>query len=348
MRRALKVALGVGGNRVRENGIRFAEAYPPLAGLLVRTEAAMSRAWEQGEGFLSVAAQGALLGRGKRLRPSVLLLSAECVGGATDSTVALAAVVELVHAASLIHDDVVDEAPRRRGRRSANAMWGSKVSVLLGDYLIARALELLPVGERERLVPALARVAASMCSGQIAELTAAGRPVPEAQYVEIARSKTGSLFGFCGQVGAETAGADASLAAALSAFAERFGVAFQFADDILDLVGTDGQSGKPEGTDLTEGKFTLPLILAAKTGGAGVCERLEEVVCRGPMSEADLRVVRELVESAGAIEAAWDRVRAWLDAAREQLECVPDSAARSTLAAACGELFPMPVMAEER
>jgi octaprenyl-diphosphate synthase len=328
--------------------MQLAEAYPELAGLLERTETAISQVSAEGDGFLGAAVQRALLGRGKRLRPSILLLSAECAGGATDTTVSLAAVIELVHAASLVHDDVVDEAARRRGRRSANALWGNKVSVLLGDYLIARALELLPGGARERFVPALARIAARMCSGQIAELQSAGRPLAEREYAEIARSKTGCLFGFCGQAGVQTAAGDPSLAAALSEFGERFGIAFQFADDILDLVGTDGQSGKPEGRDLAEGKFTLPLILAVEAGRTDVSERLQTIVSKRPRSEADILLVRELAESVGAIDAAWDRARAWLDSAREPLACIPDSPARSALAAACGEMFPMPVMAADR
>ncbi len=328
--------------------MRLVEVYPELAGLLERTETAISQVSGEGDGFLSAAVRRALVGRGKRLRPSVLVLSSECAGGATDTTVSLAAVVELVHAASLVHDDVVDEAARRRGRRSANALWGNKVSVLLGDYLIARALELLPRGARERFVPALARVAARMCLGQIAELRSAGRPLSEREYAEIARSKTGCLFGFCGQAGVQTAGGDPSLAMALAEFGERFGVAFQFADDILDLVGTGGQSGKPEGRDVSEGKFTLPLILAVEAGRTDVSERLQAIVSKRPRSETDILLVRELVESVGAVEAAWDRTRAWLDSAREQLDCIPDSPARSALAAACGELFPMPVMAADR
>ncbi len=323
------------------------DTYPALENLLSRTEAAITRAWGRNDDFLAMAAERALVGRGKRLRPSILLLSAECAGGATETSVVLAGVVELVHAASLVHDDVVDEAASRRGRRSANAMWGNKVSVLLGDYLIARALELLPSGERERFLPALASVAARMCSGQVAELRAAGRSLTESDYVGIARAKTGSLLSFCGRAGAETAGGEPGVAQALARFGEKFGVAFQFADDILDLVGTNGESGKPEGRDLAERKFTLPLIMATEIGGRAISGKLEAVLAQVDISDGDVRLARELVESAGAIQVAWERVRAWLAAARADLDRIPDSEAKTALAEACGELFPMPVMAAE-
>jgi len=250
--------------------MKLIDFYPNLAPLLAQVDSHLAELWMDSDDFLGMAAERSLSGRGKRLRPSMLLLAAECAGSATDRSVVLGAVVELVHAASLIHDDVVDEATSRHGRRSANAIWGNKVSVLLGDYLIARALALLPEGERDFFVPELTDVAKRMCLGQIRELRAAGHPVVKSDYVEIARSKTGSLFSFCGQAGVRTASGTSRMAKTLARFGEKFGVAFQFADDILDLIGTDGRSGKPEARDLAERKFTLPLILAVEMGGRSV------------------------------------------------------------------------------
>jgi len=327
-------------------GMQLVDLYPGLAALLTRVDAGVQRVREGDGHFLGLVARQAVSGRGKRLRPSVLLLSAECAGGATDSTIALAGAVELVHSASLVHDDVVDEAPSRRGGRSANSLWGNKVSVLLGDYLLAQALAMIPGGKREWFVPGLAEVAARMCAGQVTELRAAGKPLTEADYLDIARAKTGCLFGFCGRAGARTGEGSEALVAALGAFGERFGVAFQLADDILDLVGTDGRSGKPEGRDIAERKFTLPLIMAAEMGGRALAGELVALLGRDEILSEDVLRVRELVESAGAVELAWGRVRKWLAAARRELEPVPDGEARTALAAACGELFPMPVMAE--
>ena len=251
---------GVGaGSRLPQAGsMRLAELYPALDGLLARVERGIEQVWTGERGFLGTAAQRALSGRGKRLRPSILLLAAECAGGATETSLALASVVEVLHTASLVHDDVVDEAVSRRGRRSANAMYGNKVSVLLGDYLIARALNLIPPGESEWLSPLVAEVAAAMCAGQVKEVRAAGAPLTEEEYVEIVKGKTASLFALCGRIGARSAGGPPEVVESLARFGESFGVAFQFADDILDLVGTNGRSGKPEGRDLAQRKFTSP------------------------------------------------------------------------------------------
>ncbi len=325
---------------------QLVDLYPWMAELLAKVEADIRQVQEKDSDFLGLAARQAVSGRGKRLRPSLLLLSAKCAGGVTASSIALAGVVEIVHSASLVHDDVVDGASSRRGRRSANARWGNKVSVLLGDYLIARAFELVPMADREWSVPELAGVAAQMCTGQVTELRAAGRPLTQAEYLEIAQAKTGALFGFCGYAGARTAGGSETTAESLHAFGEKFGVAFQFADDILDLVGTDGRSGKPEGRDLAEGKFTLPLILAVEMGGPSLAAELTALLGREEVLTEDVLKVRELVESTGAVEAAWKRISEWLASARGELEDLPDGEAKLALMALCGELFPMPVMAE--
>ena len=337
---------GGGANHIcRMERRAIIEAYPPLADLLAQVEADLQRVWEGDAEFLRGAAQEVLSGPGKRLRPSLLLLSAECSGGANERSVAVASVVEIVHTASLIHDDVVDESHSRRGRRSARALWGSKLSVLLGDYLIARAFRLLPEQDHRELSTRLAEAARRMCDGQIRELRNAWRPVTEAEYLDIVAAKTGSLFGFCGGAGALTAGASLEAAAALARFGERFGVAFQLADDILDFVGTNGRSGKPAGRDFLEGKLTLPLILMAERGGAQAREHLTRLTEARAASLDELEAVREMARAAGAIEDAWSRFEAWLTEARKQLSPLPDTPAREALLGLAGEHFPLPVMA---
>jgi octaprenyl-diphosphate synthase len=328
--------------------MELARLYPALADLLAEVEASIRRVWEGDSRFLRDAARRVLSGRGKRLRPSIVLLAAECAGGATEASIAIASVVEVAHAASLVHDDVVDDADYRRGRDSAKAVWGNKVSVLLGDYLIARAFHLLPEGERERVLPQVAAMARQMCEGQVQELQAAHRRLREAEYLEIVRAKTGSLFGFCGRAGVETAGGPPAMAAALEKFGERFGVAFQMADDILDLVGSNGRSGKPAGRDLAEGKLTLPLLLAAERGGRETWAALERLLKMDKMTARDVQDALDIAESTGGVEFAWARVREWLAAAREQLAEVPASDAKEALLAAAGKRFPMPVMSSQR
>jgi octaprenyl-diphosphate synthase len=273
----------------------------------------------------------------------VLLLAAECVGRASETSISLAAAVEIVHTASLVHDDVVDDSAARRGRRSANALWGNKVSVLLGDYLVAQAFDMLPKARREDWITQLLAVAQRMCEGQVRELRSAGRRLSERVYLEIVRAKTGALFGFCGRAGAETAGGSEAMLSALGEFGELFGVAFQFADDILDLVGSNGHSGKPEGRDLAERKFTLPLIMAA-AADRDARVALEEIVRSGGAREEALRQAREIAQATLAIDAAWRRVRDWQEAARARLSVLPASGARDALLAMAGERFPLPMM----
>jgi geranylgeranyl pyrophosphate synthase len=238
----------------------------------------------------------------------------------------------------------MDGAASRRGIRSANAVWGSRLSVLVGDYLVTRALDMVPLGQREKFLPQLCEVARHMCVGQAEEMRACGRQLAEGRYLQIVRLKTGSLFAFCGRAGAQTADGSAETTAALERFGEAFGVAFQLADDILDFVGCDGRSGKPEGRDLAEHKCTLPLILAAERGGEGVSGRLQRVLSGEQPSAADLQAARELAEATGAVAQAWSKVDEWRRAARRELTAVPPSSARDALGKLCGDGFPMPVM----
>jgi octaprenyl-diphosphate synthase len=323
--------------------VQHVEIYPPLPGLLSRVESEIQRVWESERGFLSLSVRKVLSGRGKRLRPAVTLLAAEAAGGAGDRAVTFAAVVEIVHTASLIHDDVVDGALSRRGRRSAKADWGNKVSVLLGDYLIARAFTILSHEDRDRLAPALAEVARRMCDGQIQELRLSGRVISEAQYLDIVRAKTGALFGLCGKAGVVTAGGAPEMAEALQRYGEEFGFAFQIADDILDLVGSNGRSGKPQGRDLAERKTTLPLILAAKRSRE-LRAQFNALLGAGQITADSARCARELVESTRALEHSWSRVHESLVRARAALEPVPESEAKRALLAMAGDRFPLPVM----
>lgn len=332
--------LGSGASRAQ-----LTDLYPRLGDLLARAEERTARLGGADWGFLGEAAAEVLAGPGKRLRPTVLLLSAECCGGATERSLAMAAIVEIVHAASLVHDDVIDEAPSRRGRRSAKDLWGNKISVLLGDFLIARAFRLLAEGASQELMSDLAEVASWMCQGQVRELRAAGRPLTEQEYLGIVRAKTGGLFGFCGRAGAETAGGEPALRKALARFGENFGVAFQLADDILDLVGSNGLSGKSEGRDLAERKWTLPLIHLYQGGGEATREQLGELLAAEQLSADQVELVREMARAAGAISYAWGRAEERLAEARQQLSSVPEGPAKKALLALAGERFPMPVMA---
>lgn len=323
--------------------VPYTEFYAPLAELLGSVEAEIARLWETESGFLNLAVRRTLSGRGKRLRPVLTLLTAECVGGATARTRRFAAVAEVVHAASLVHDDVVDGALSRRGRRSAKAAWGNKISVLLGDYLIARAFIRLEEEDAEQLALELAKVARQMCDGQILELRLTGRLISEEQYFRIVRAKTASLFGLCGKAGVVTAGGPAELAAAFQEFGEHFGLAFQIADDILDLVGSNGRSGKSQGRDLAERKMTLPLILAARAE-PDVRARIRTLLSAAKAGAGGLRLAQQFVRSTRALEQSWEAVHGSLARARASLAAAPDSEAKQALLSLAGAHFPLPVM----
>jgi len=323
--------------------VPYAELHPSLGGLLAGVEAEIARVWETESGFLNAAVRRTLSGRGKRLRPLLTLLAAESAGGAREGTIRFAAVAEVVHTASLVHDDVVDGALSRRGRRSAKAAWGNKISVLLGDYLIARAFIRLAEGDSDDLALELAEVARQMCDGQILEMRLTGRIISEDQYLRIVRAKTGSLFGLCGKAGVMTGRGEAETAAALQQFGQHFGLAFQIADDILDLVGSNGRSGKSQGKDLRERKFTLPLILAAQSG-RDVRGRLQAILKAEKITGRSLREAQQFARSTRALERSWEAVHASLGRAREALAGVPESSAKQALLALAGERFPLPVM----
>lgn len=332
----------------RATDMDLTACHPQLPALVAQVEARIASLWQQERGFLPRAAARAVSGRGKRLRPIMVLLAAECGGRADDRAIALAAAVELIHSASLVHDDVVDDAAHRRGRSSAKALWGNRLSVLLGDYLVAKAFTLLPEEERQRLLPHMVQVAVRMCEGQVEELRGAGRLRSEEGYLNVVRAKTGALFAFCARAGAELGGAGPHLVGRLERFGECFGVAFQIADDILDLVGTDGRSGKPEARDLSERKFTLPLILAASLGGAGVRRQLAQLGRQAEIGPEEIRRARQIVEATGALPRAWDQVARWLGRAREALEPVPEGPAKQALLLLAGAAFPLPLMPSPR
>jgi len=205
---------------------------------------------------------------GKRIRPAVLLTSARLCGYQGDRAVLYAAVVEFVHAATLVHDDIVDNSPLRRGRTAVHSQWGNDVSVLVGDYLYIKSMALALTHNELDVVRLLGDVTLRMIEGELYQLTKNGDPdVTEEEHLEIIRRKTAYLFGACGRIGAMLAGQPPDRVEALGEYGFKLGVAFQIVDDLLDLTGTVQSLGKPVGGDLREGKLTLPVIALMQRGG---------------------------------------------------------------------------------
>ena len=322
--------------------VHLTQLYPPLAESLADVERAMARL-ARADATLGDAAGYVISGRGKRLRPAVLLLAAEACGRRGPRTTLHGAVVELMHTASLVHDDVVDEAARRRGRPSAPSRWDNKISVLLGDYLLARAFQALTRAEDAPVVGELAGAAAEMCRGQVQEIVSSGPALTEEGYFEIIAAKTAALFRAAARVGA--LGSEPGLVEAMGRFGREFGMAFQIADDVLDVTGTASESGKPVLGDLTQRKATLPAVYVLRTGPAQARERLRAALGAGPPAEQE--ELEALISRHGGIEYAWAAAGRHLEAARRSLAEAPESEAKQALLAAAGDGFPLPVMASD-
>ncbi|MDD5557445.1 MAG: polyprenyl synthetase family protein [bacterium] len=263
---------------------------------------------------------------GKRIRPAVTLLAGAAAGPLGDGNVRLAAAAELIHTATLAHDDVIDGAALRRGRATLNASWGDHVAVLFGDYLLARAFEILcGVGDDE-VLPAVVGMTRRVCEGEIRQTRRRfDISMTEGEYLEIVSMKTASLFSTCCALSAALAGASAAAAASAGRFGERFGVAFQIADDCLDVNGAE--TGKDRYKDIEAGNVTLPIIKAlALLDGAD--REAFAVAFRG----SDVRRCRAAILASGALaECATDAARI-MDEALAELSALPDSAARRSLA----------------
>ena len=228
----------------------------------------------------------AIGGRGKRLRPLVALLAAGATGGITDSHVDLAVIVELIHIATLVHDDILDEADRRRGEPTVNARWGNSLSVLLGDCLFAHALNLSASFDEPAISRAIARTATEVCSGEMIQTQRRfDLQLRVEDYLRIVAMKTGSLFAVASELAATISGADAETIAILRRYGLGIGTAYQIYDDCLDLAGTEARTGKTLGTDLRKGKFTLPVLKFLQGASEFERARCSEWILEGRTAE---------------------------------------------------------------
>src|SRR5271167_1115333 len=200
---------------------------------------------------------------GKRLRPTLLLLASKLIGDGGESAIHLGAVVEIIHAATLVHDDVIDDARTRRGRPSANAQWGNHTSVLAGDWLYMEAFQVALRQRNFHVLDLLIGLTQMMVEGELLQLERIGKiDISEADYMELVDRKTASLFSACARLGALMGGASETTEARLGEFSWNLGIAFQLVDDVLDFTAREKTLGKPVGGDLREGKVTLPLVYA--------------------------------------------------------------------------------------
>jgi len=260
---------------------------------------------------------------GKRLRPALSVLGANLGGGANPNVDVTAAAIEMTHLATLYHDDVIDEADMRRGVPSANEKWGNKVAILAGDYLFARA-SWISAQVGGEVPEALADAIAQVVQGQVNELSSSyDTSRSEEQYLTTIGGKTASLLEVAVRLGASLAGCDKPVVDAMRDFGWAFGYAFQVADDLLDLTASEEELGKPPGTDLRDGVYTLPVIYAVEVDRA--------VASRIGTPQVDVDVVRDLTFQTGGFDRAMRKAESYMEEALAALDRVPDSDARTTL-----------------
>lgn len=271
---------------------------------------------------------------GKRIRPQLVLLFSDALGFTGSERFELAATVEFIHTATLLHDDVVDESALRRGRQTANALFGNAASVLVGDFVYSRAFQMMVSLNRMRVLEVLADATNVIAEGEVLQLMNMHDPdLAVDDYLRVIRFKTAKLFEASARLGAVLADAPTQIEEACADFGRSLGTAFQLVDDLLDYEGATSQLGKNVGDDLREGKPTLPLLLAMARGTSAERSIIREAIEQGEV--ARLNDIVAIVRRTGAIDATREAARAEADKARECLVMLPESASREALLELC-------------
>ena len=270
---------------------------------------------------------------GKRLRPMLTLASARMFGYQGFDHHKLAATVEFIHTATLLHDDVVDQSARRRGRPTANLLWDNKSSVLVGDYLFSRSFQLMVECGSLRILDILANAAATIAEGEVLQMTAAqDLATDQATYLRVVRGKTAALFAAACEVGAVVANAPEPQLIALRTYGDALGIAFQIADDVLDYSGEANAIGKNTGDDFREGKLTLPVILAIAQANATERSFWKRAIEDGNQTDADLTQAIATMTRHGTLQATRQTAVDWSTKARAALADMPESKLKSAFA----------------
>ncbi len=304
--------------------------YAPIATELAAAETLLRAELSSDDPFVDQLVKHAYRLGGKRLRPALLLLSAKATGATTRDHIVLAAVVEMIHTATLVHDDVLDEASLRRHRETINARNDNEASVLVGDFLFTHAFFLASSLETTFACQTIGQATNTVCAGELRQINSRGNfALSETEYLAIIDAKTAELCACCCRLGAHYAGAAPQEEEALVRFGRNLGIAFQIADDMLDLVGDESLMGKSLGTDLEKQKPTLPLIrLLSESSAAERGEILELLTSK---NRADAQQVSVWLERSDALRYARDKARHYAELATEEAGRLPASAARDVL-----------------
>lgn len=266
---------------------------------------------------------------GKRMRPVVLLLIAKALGYKGSENILLATLIEYVHTASLLHDDVVDESDMRRGRPTSNFKWGNAAAILTGDFMYSRAFQLMVKTGNLRICEIVASAVNRVSEGEVVQLlNIRDTSVNEERYFDVIERKTGVLFEAAARLAAVLAGASRETEERMAEYALCLGRAFQIIDDVLDYCGESEKIGKNLGTDLKEGKMTMPLIFALKRCSPGEAETIRNAVSR---TDPDLTAVTEIIRKTGAVSACFEVAREEVDRGLDALGCLPASNSKNSL-----------------
>jgi octaprenyl-diphosphate synthase len=271
---------------------------------------------------------------GKRVRPAVLLMAARLCGYQGERAILYASVVEFIHTATLVHDDIIDDSELRRGRLAVHSQWGNEITVLLGDYLYIKSMGLALAYDSLDVIRLLCEVTLRMIEGELFQLTKRGDlDISEDEHFDIIRRKTSHLFAGCAKIGGLLGTATAEQTEALWQYGFNLGLAFQLIDDLLDYTADEDTLGKPVGSDLREGKMTLPIIYLLRRGGLAARQAIEPVVRDRALPTEGWREIRRLLAEHQAIDAAYRQAYSHAEQAKAQLAAFPPSRERDALAA---------------
>jgi octaprenyl-diphosphate synthase len=309
-------------------------ALPPLLGPIAddmsRVDALIRERLGSDVVLIRQVAEHIVAGGGKRLRPALHLMASAAAGFRGDARFELAAVIEFIHTATLLHDDVVDESELRRGRKTANAAFGNAASVLVGDFLYSRAFQMMVTVDNMRVMEVMAEATNTIAEGEVLQLLNIHDPkVDEARYLEVIHRKTAKLFEAAARLAGVMAGVSPELEKGLADYGTRLGTAFQLVDDVLDYSGDSSAIGKNVGDDLAEGKPTLPLIYAMRMGTPAQAGLIRDAIVNG--GREGFAEIVAAIDATGALGYARRAARTEADAAQSAIQCLPESAAKATL-----------------
>jgi octaprenyl-diphosphate synthase len=306
----------------------------PMAGALRQVDAVIRERLASKVALIDQISRYIIGAGGKRIRPRLVLLFSEALDFDGPERYELAAVVEFIHTATLLHDDVVDESSLRRGRATANAIFGNAASVLVGDFLYSRAFQMMVGVNRMRVLQVLAEATNVIAEGEVMQLMNMHDPdLAVADYLEVIRFKTAKLFEASARLGAVLGGASPQLEDACADYGRSLGTAFQLVDDLLDYEGKPDELGKNVGDDLREGKPTLPLLVALERGTSAERDLLRRAIQHGEVER--LEEIIEIVRRTGALKATRDAAQQQAELARSALSALPASRAREALLDLC-------------